>query len=64
LASSTGELLACQPYGGSTTNIPDYGLGQGPNVIMGLSEQYGLLPGSKVYIFIKILLFKSFFVVH
>jgi hypothetical protein len=61
LASSTGELLACQPYGGSTTNIPDYGLGQGPNVIMGLSEQYGLLPGSKVYIFIKILLFKSFF---
>jgi len=49
LASSTGELLACQPYGGSSTHIPDYGLGQGPNVVMGLTEQYGLLPGSKVY---------------
>jgi hypothetical protein len=51
LASSTGELLACQPYGGSTTNIRDYGLGQGPNVVLGLCEQYGLLPGSKVKIF-------------
>jgi hypothetical protein len=51
LASSAGELLACQPYGGSATNIKDYGLGQGPNVVMGLSEQYGLLPGSKVKIF-------------
>jgi hypothetical protein len=49
LASTDGELLACQPYGGASTHIPDYGLGQGPNVILGLSEQYGLLPGSKVH---------------
>ena len=48
LASSTGELLACQPYAGAKTLLPDYGLGQGPNVVFGLSNQYGLLPGSKL----------------
>jgi len=52
LASSAGELLACQPYAGSTTHITDYGLGQGPNVVLGLSEQYGLLPGTKVKKFV------------
>jgi hypothetical protein len=49
MTSSTGELLACQPYGGASTFIADYGQGQGPNVVLGLSEQYGLLPGSQVY---------------
>jgi len=49
LASSTGELLACQPYGGASTQIKDYGQGQGPNVVLGLSAQYGLLPGTKIY---------------
>jgi hypothetical protein len=42
--------LACQPYGGSSTHIKDYGLGQGPNVVIGLSEQYGLLPGTRLYV--------------
>ena len=51
VASAEGELLACQPYGGATTHIPDYGLGQGPNVVFGLAEQFGLIPGSKVRIF-------------
>jgi hypothetical protein len=41
--------LVCQPYGGSTTSIKDYEQGQGPNVVLGLSEQYNLLPGSKIY---------------
>ena len=50
LASSVGELLAVQPYAGSTTHIQDHGLGQGPNVVLGLSDQYGLLPGSKEWI--------------
>jgi hypothetical protein len=50
LATPTGELLAVQPYAGSSTHIPDFGLGQGPNVVMGLSLQYGLLPGAKVCI--------------
>jgi DNA excision repair protein ERCC-6 len=50
LASPQGELLAVQPYAGASTNIQDFGLGQGPNVVMGLVQQYGLLPGSKVYV--------------
>lgn len=50
MASPKGELLYCQPYGGSATKIKDYGQGQGPNVVLGLSEQYGLLPGTKVYV--------------
>ena len=29
-------------------NIPDQGLGQDPNVVLGLAEQYGLLPGTKL----------------
>lgn len=48
MCTSTGELLACQPYGGGKTLIPDKGLGQGPNVVLGLAQQYGLLPGSKL----------------
>jgi hypothetical protein len=49
LASAEGEMLACQPYAGAATNIRDYGLGQGPNVVLGLAEQFGLQPGSKIY---------------
>ena len=49
MASSTGELLACQPYAGASTMIKDYGQGQGPNVVLGLAEQCGLLLGAKVY---------------
>jgi DNA excision repair protein ERCC-6 len=50
LASPQGELLAVQPYAGASTNIEDFGPGQGPNVVMGLVQQYGLLPGAKVYV--------------
>lgn len=48
MCTSSGQLLACQPYGGTKTFIPDQGLGQGPNVVLGLAEQYELLPGSKL----------------
>ena len=48
LASPTGELLAVQPYAGAKTKIPDVGLGQGPNVVYGLADQFGLAPGSKI----------------
>ena len=48
MAAPTGELLRVQPYAGVKTHIADVGLGQGPNVIYGLSTQYGLKPGSKV----------------
>jgi len=70
LATAEGELLACQPYGGASTKIPDYGLGQGPNVVLGLSEQFGLAAGSQVrfekiltqnLLFLLLLFFLSFF---
>jgi len=48
MANPTGELLACQPYAGAKTKIPDVGLGQGPNVVYGLPDQFGLSPGSKI----------------
>ena len=48
MATPSGELLACQPYAGAKTHIPDVGLGQGPNVVFGLATQFGLSPGSKI----------------
>lgn len=47
LATSAGQLLACQPYAGAKTMLPDYGLGMGPNVVYGLIKQFGLEPGTK-----------------
>ena len=49
LATADGQLLCCQPYGGASTHIKDYGLGQGPNVVLGLAEKFGLPPGCKIY---------------
>lgn len=48
LATPSGEVLACQPYGGANTMISDQGLGQGPNVVLGLAQQRGLKEGTKV----------------
>ena len=48
LCTSAGELLCCQPYAGIRTQIPDQGLGQGPNVVLGLAQEYGLSPGTKL----------------
>lgn len=48
LATSTGELIHCEPYGGSKTKLFDYGLGQGPNVVYGLVEGAKLVAGTKV----------------
>ena len=47
MATSAGQLLACQPYAGAKTMLPDYGLGMGPNVVYGLAKQFGLQPGTK-----------------
>lgn len=49
LATSDGQLLGCQPYAGGSTCIKNYGLGQGPDVVYGLAEQYGLVPGTKIF---------------
>ena len=48
MCTSDGQLLSCQPYAGAKTHIPDQGLDQGPNVVLGLAEQHGLLPGTKL----------------
>lgn len=48
MATPSGELLVCQPYAGARTKIPDVGLGQGPNVVYGLAEQFDLQPGTKI----------------
>lgn len=49
LATANGELLCCQPYAGAKTMIEDVGLGQGPNVVMGLATQYQLKPGTGIF---------------
>ncbi|KAK8387206.1 hypothetical protein O3P69_018089 [Scylla paramamosain] len=48
LATSKGELILCEPYGGTKTKLFDYDLGQGPNVVYGLVEDAKLVAGSKV----------------
>ncbi|KAK3862761.1 hypothetical protein Pcinc_031408 [Petrolisthes cinctipes] len=48
LATSTGELIHCEPYGGSQTKLFNYGLGQGPKVVYGLVEDAKLVAGTKV----------------
>ncbi|XP_065650814.1 piggyBac transposable element-derived protein 3-like [Hydra vulgaris] len=48
LATAEGKLLACQPYAGLKTKNKNNGLGQGPDVVLSLSEQYGLKKGIKV----------------
>ena len=50
LATNDGRLLHCQPYGGASTAIKQYGLGQGPDVVLGLSEQFGLVQGTRVFV--------------
>ena len=42
-------MLWVEPYCGACTNLPDYGLGQGPNVVLGLTDASGLPPGTKIY---------------
>jgi hypothetical protein len=48
LATSKGELIRCEPYGGARTRLFNYGLGQGPDVVYGLVEDGKLVAGTKV----------------
>ncbi|XP_068240322.1 piggyBac transposable element-derived protein 3-like [Palaemon carinicauda] len=43
--TSDGSLLYCEPYCGSDTKIPDIGLGQGPNVVVEMSNKNNLQAG-------------------
>ena len=39
ICSSDGYTIHLEPYAGSYTQLPEYGLGQGPNVVLGLVEK-------------------------
>ena len=39
LCASDGYTIHVEPYAGSYTQLEDYGLGQGPNVVLGLIEK-------------------------
>lgn len=49
LCSADGMGLYFEPYCGADTDILDIGLGQGPNVVMSLSQKAGVLRGSSIY---------------
>ncbi|KAK3889533.1 hypothetical protein Pcinc_006505 [Petrolisthes cinctipes] len=46
--TANGFLLHAEPYYGSHTNVPDTGLGHGPNVVMELVKQINLHTGQHV----------------
>ena len=48
ICTSDGSLLHAEPYCGSHTNIPDVGLGQGPNVVMSLADKINLQAGQHI----------------
>ena len=48
LATTTGELVACTPYGGAKTQLFKHGLGQGPDVVYGLTQKANLQEGTKI----------------
>ena len=48
LCSSDGYLLHAEPYCGKDTNLPETGLGQGSDVVLGMIEKCDLTKGSTV----------------
>ena len=48
IASPQGVLKHVVPYAGSKTKLPNYGLSQGPDVVLGMCEKAQLKPGDKV----------------
>lgn len=49
LCTECGAGVWFEPYCGSATDISDEGLGQGPNVVLGLVQKSGLGVGSQVF---------------
>lgn len=49
LAEPTGFMIHAEPYCGSHTRLPDTGLGQGGNVVIGLVEHANIPEGTKLY---------------
>ena len=49
LCSSSGFVVQVEPYCGSSTNIPKHFANMGPDVVVGLVTQAGVVSGSEVY---------------
>ncbi|XP_066969214.1 piggyBac transposable element-derived protein 3-like [Macrobrachium rosenbergii] len=45
MATTSGELISCTPYGGAKTQMFSYGMGQGPDVVYGLVQKANLPEG-------------------
>ncbi|GBL86994.1 PiggyBac transposable element-derived protein 3, partial [Araneus ventricosus] len=51
LASSEGYLFHAEPYSGSTTKLPQTGLGRGPDVVLGLMNKVHAHEGNHVVMY-------------
>ena len=49
LCTDTGAGVWYEPYCGRDTNVDDVGLGQGPNTVLQLAENAGLVPGEELF---------------
>ena len=49
ICSDDGFLYQAEPYCGKSTESPDFGLGCGPNVVLGLLEKVNVPCGSWIY---------------
>jgi hypothetical protein len=49
MCTTEGAGVVFQPYCGRDTRIDDFGLGQGPNVVLSLTDMARLAPGSEIY---------------
>ena len=49
LCDVKGFSVHLEPYCGKFTDLPDYGMGQGPNVVAGLVEKGEVCGGTKLY---------------
>ena len=47
--SETGTPWHIEPYCGAHTALPTFNLGQGPDVIAGMVEKTGIVPGTKMF---------------
>lgn len=49
IAGSNDFLYHIDPSCGSSTKLPDYGLGHGPNIVLGLIDKIEPKKGTKIY---------------
>ena len=49
LCDYKGHTVHCEPYCGESTQLETFNMGQGPDVVVGLVKDSGLLEGTKIY---------------